>query len=165
MVYASHFLAPHRRRFPIPCPLPILFFSCLVSEETNFHLVFHLSVPGTHRRSRMPSSDLGEGWPFFALHCSFVSTSPEYGGLVRVALCRRNLVSFHPSWAVAGGGVGVFSPLAWRGSEADLLMVTCAQSWFPGVPGVELFCGEAGIVEVFCWIPGIIVFKIGRAHV
>ena len=96
---------------------------------------------------------------FLALHCSFVSTGPEYGGLVVVALCGRNLLSFHPSWAVAGGGVGVFSPLAGRGSEADLLIVTCTQSWFPGVPGVELFCGEAGIVEVFCWVPGLIVFR------
>ena len=24
---------------------------------------------------------------------------------------------------------------------------------------MELFCGEAGIVEVFCWIPGFIVFR------
>ena len=38
-------------------------------------------------------------------------------------------------------------------------MVTCTQSWFPGVLRVELFCGEAGIVEVFCWIPGLIVFR------
>ena len=76
-----------------------------------------------------------------------------------VALRGRNLLSFHPSWAVAGGGVGVFSPLAGRGSEADLRMVTCTQSWFPGVPEVELFCGKAGIVEVFCWIPGLIVFR------
>ena len=22
-----------------------------------------------------------------------------------------------------------------------------------------MFCGEAGIVEVFCWIPGLIVFR------
>ena len=76
-----------------------------------------------------------------------------------VTLCRRNLLSFHPSWVVVGGGIGVFSPLAGLGSEADLLMVTCTQSWFPGVPGVELFCGEAGIVEVFCWVPGFIVFR------
>ena len=76
-----------------------------------------------------------------------------------VVLCRRNLLSFHPSWAVAGGGVGVFSPLAGQGSEADLLMVTCTQSWFLGVPGVELFSGEAGIIEVFCWVPGFIVFR------
>ena len=73
-------------------------------------------------------------------------------------LCGRNLLLFHPSWAVAGGGVGVFSPLARQGSEADLLMIMCTQSWFPGVLGVELFCGKAGIVEVFCWIPGLIVF-------
>ena len=80
---------------------------------------------------------------------------------MRVVLCGRNLVSFHPSWAVAAGGVGVFWPLAWRGSEADLLMVTCThwQSWFPGVPGVKLFCGEAGIVEVFRLKPGLIVFR------
>ena len=76
-----------------------------------------------------------------------------------VVLCGRNLLSFHPSWAVAGGGVWVFSPLAGRGLEADLLMVMCTQSWFPWVPGVELFCGEAGIVEVFCWIPGLVVFR------
>ena len=63
MVCASHSLALYRRRFPIPCLLPILFFSSLVSEETNFLLVFHLSALGTRRRSRMPSSDLGEGWP------------------------------------------------------------------------------------------------------
>ena len=76
-----------------------------------------------------------------------------------VVLCGRNLLSFHPSWAVTGGGVGVFSPLAGRGLKADLLMVTCTQSWFTGVPGVELFCGDAGIVEVFCWIPGLIMFR------
>ena len=66
-----------------------------------------------------------------------------------VVLCGKNLFLFHPFWAVAGGGVGVFSPLAGRDLEADLLMVTCTQSWFLGVPGVELFCGDAGIVEVF----------------
>ena len=71
----------------------------------------------------------------------------------------RNLLSFHPSWVLLGGGVGVLSPLAGRGSLADLLMVTCTQSWFPGVPGVELFRGEAGILEDFCWIPGLIVFR------
>ena len=75
-----------------------------------------------------------------------------------VVLCGRNLLSFHLSWVVAGGGVVAFLPLAGRGSEADLLMVTCTQSWFPGVPGVELFCDEAGSVEVFCWIPSFIVF-------
>ena len=68
-------------------------------------------------------------------------------------------MSFHPSWVVAGGGVGVFSPLVGRGSEANLMMVTCTQSWFPGVRGVEMFCGEAGIVEVFCRVPGFIVFR------
>ena len=76
-----------------------------------------------------------------------------------VMLWRRNLLSSHPSWAVAGGSGGVFSPLAGRGPEADLLMVTCTQSWFPGVPGVELFSGEAGIVEVFCWVPGLVVCR------
>ena len=60
---------------------------------------------------------------------------------------------------MVGGGVGVSSPLAGRGLEADLLMVTCTQSWFPEVLGVELFRGEAGIVKVFCWIPGLIVFR------
>ena len=96
---------------------------------------------------------------FLALRCSFGSTGPEYGGLVGVALCGRNLLSFHPSWAVAGGGVGVFSPLSGRGSEADLVMVTCTQSWFRGVLGVELFSGEAGIVEVFLWLLGFIMFR------
>ena len=76
-----------------------------------------------------------------------------------VRLCERNLRSFHPSWAVAGGGLGVFSPLAGQGSEADLLIVTCTQSWFHGVLEMELFYGEAGIVEFSCWIPGLIVFK------
>ena len=70
----------------------------------------------------------------------------------------RNLPSFHPSWPVAGGGVGVLSPLTGEGSEVDLVMVTCTQSWFPGVPGVELFDGYAGIFEVFCWVPGFVVF-------
>ena len=76
-----------------------------------------------------------------------------------VALCGRNLLSFHLAWPLAGGSIGVFSPLAGRGSEADLLMVTCTQSWFPRVPAVELFCGEAGIAEVFCWVPGLILFR------
>ena len=49
--------------------------------------------------------------------------------------------------------------MAGQGSEADLLIVTCTQSWFPGVPGVELFYGEAGIVEVFGSIPSFIVFR------
>ena len=65
---------------------------------------------------------------------------------------------FHPSLAVAGGSVGVFSPLTGGGSEVDLVMVTCTQSWFPGVPGVELFNGDAGIFEVFCRVPGLVVF-------
>ena len=68
-------------------------------------------------------------------------------------------MSFHLSWGVVGGGLGVFLPLAGQGSEADLLMVTCTLSSFPEVPGVELFSGEAGIVEVFCWVPGLIVFR------
>ena len=93
-----------------------------------------------------------------ALRCSSISVVPEEDGLVGVTLCGRNLLSFYLSWAVAGGGVGVFSPLAGQGSQANLLMVTCTQSWFPGVLGVELFCGETGIVEVFCWIPDLIVF-------
>ena len=70
----------------------------------------------------------------------------------------RNLLSFHPSWAVAGGGVAVFSPLPGGGSEVDLVMVTCTQSRFSGVPGVELFNGDAGIFEVFCGVPGLGVF-------
>ena len=77
---------------------------------------------------------------------------------MRVTLRGRNLPLFHPSWPVAGGGVGVFSLLTGRGSEVDLVMVTCTQSWFPGVPGVELFDGDAGICEVFCWVPGLVVF-------
>ena len=28
----------------------------------------------------------------------------------------------------------------------------------PGVPGVELFDGDACIFEVFCWVPGLVVF-------
>ena len=64
--------------------------------------------------------------------------------------------------SVLGGGwlwCWVFSPLAGRGSEADLLVVTSTQSWFPGVQRVELFCSEAGIVEVFFWIPGLSVLR------
>ena len=67
-------------------------------------------------------------------------------------------MSLHSSWAVAGGGVGVFPYFSARGSLADLVMVTCTQSWFPGVPGVELFDGDAGIFEVFCRVPGLVVF-------
>ena len=67
-------------------------------------------------------------------------------------------MSFHPPWAVAGGGVRVSSPLTGGGSEVDLVMVTCTQSWFSGVPGVELFNGDAGIFEVFCGVPGLVVF-------
>ena len=67
-------------------------------------------------------------------------------------------MSFHPAWTVAGGGVGVFSPSTGGGSEVDLVMVTCTESWFPGVPGVELFNGDAGIFEVVCWVPGLVVF-------
>ena len=76
-----------------------------------------------------------------------------------VTLRGRNLSSFHPFWTVAGGGVGVLSPLTGGGSEVDLLMVTCTQSWFPGVPGVELFDGDAGIFKVFCGVPGLVVFR------
>ena len=76
-----------------------------------------------------------------------------------VTLRGGTLPAFHPSWPVAGGGVGVFSPLAGGGSEVDLVMVTCTQSWFPGVLGVELFDGDAGIFEVFCWVPGLVVFS------
>ena len=67
-----------------------------------------------------------------------------------VTLRGRNLSSFHPSGMVAGGGVGVFSPLTGGGSEIDLVIVTCTQSWFPGLPGVEPFNGDAGIFEAFC---------------
>ena len=70
----------------------------------------------------------------------------------------RNLSSFHSSWTVAGGGVGVFSPLTGGGSEVDLVMVTCTQSRFPGVLGVEQFNGDAGIFEVFCRVTGLVVF-------
>ena len=66
-----------------------------------------------------------------------------------VALCGRNLSSFHLAWAVAGGGVGVFLRLSVRGSLADLVMVTCTESCFPGVLGVELFDGDAGIFQSF----------------
>ena len=24
---------------------------------------------------------------------------------------------------------------------------------------MELFCGEAGIVKIFCWVPGLIMFR------
>ena len=75
-----------------------------------------------------------------------------------VVLRGRNLSSFHSSWAVVGGGVGVFSPLTGGGLEVDLVMVTCTQSRFSGVPGVEIFNGDAGIFEVFCWVPGLVVF-------
>ena len=95
---------------------------------------------------------------FFTLCCSLVSTGPEFLGLVRVALRGRNLSSFYPSGAVAGGGVGAFSPLTGRGSEVDLVMVTCTRSWFLGVPGVELCDGDAGIFQVFCGVPGLVVF-------
>ena len=44
------------------------------------------------------------------------------------------------------------------GSEVDLVRVRCTQSWFPGAPGVELFNGDAGIFQVFCWVPGFVVF-------
>ena len=74
-----------------------------------------------------------------------------------VTLRGRNLPSFHPYWPAAGGGVGVFSPGTGRGSEVDLVMVTCTLSWFPGVPGVELFDGDAVIFKVFCWVPGLVV--------
>ena len=74
-----------------------------------------------------------------------------------VALRERNLSSFHPSWAVAGGGVGVFSPLTGRGSEVDPLMVMCIQSRFSEVLGVEMFNGDCGIFEVFCGVPSVVV--------
>ena len=38
------------------------------------------------------------------------------------------------------------------------MMVTCTQSRFRAVPGVELFHGDAGIFEVFCGVPGVVVF-------
>ena len=69
-----------------------------------------------------------------------------------------NLSLFHPSWTVAGSSVGVFSPLTGGGAEVDLVMVTCTQSWFPGVPGVELFNSDAGIFEVFSGVPGFVMF-------
>ena len=63
MVCASRFLAPHRRRFPIPYLSLVLFFSYLVSWETNFLLASRLSAPGTRRRKMMPSLVLGVAWP------------------------------------------------------------------------------------------------------
>ena len=75
-----------------------------------------------------------------------------------VTLREGNPSSFNPSWAVAGGGVGVFSRFSEWDSLADLVMVTCTQSWFPGVPGVELFNGDVGIFEVFGGVPGFVVF-------
>ena len=69
-----------------------------------------------------------------------------------------NLSSFHPSWTVAGGGVDVCSPLTGGGSEVVLVMVTCTVSRFPGVLGVESFKRDAGIFEVFCGVPGLVVF-------
>ena len=59
---------------------------------------------------------------------------------------------------VAAGRVGVFSPLAGEGLEVHLVMVTCTQSWFPGVMGVELFNGDVGIVEIFSGVPDLVVF-------
>ena len=39
------------------------------------------------------------------------------------------------------------------------MMVMCTKSWFPGVPGVELFDGDAGIAKVFCaGVQGLIMF-------
>ena len=70
----------------------------------------------------------------------------------------RNLSSLHPSWAVAGGGVGIFSRFSARGLLADLVIVTCTQAWFPGVLGVEPFNGDSGIFEVFCCAPGLVIF-------
>ena len=40
---------------------------------------------------------------------------------------------------------------------SDLVIVTCTQSWFPGVLEVESFDGDAGISEVFCRVTGIAV--------
>ena len=77
---------------------------------------------------------------------------------MRVTLPGSNLCSFRLSWTVAGSSVGVFSPLKGEGSEVDLVMVTCTQSWFPEVLGVELFDGDADILEVFCRVPGLVVF-------
>ena len=42
--------------------------------------------------------------------------------------------------------------------EVDLVMVMCTQSQFSGVPGVEIFNGDVGIFEVFCGVPGLVVF-------
>ena len=70
MVCGSCFLALHCRRSPIEYLSPIPFFSYLFSSETNFLLVFHLSAPGTHDRSRMPSLALGverPSWPYAVL--------------------------------------------------------------------------------------------------
>ena len=75
-----------------------------------------------------------------------------------MVLWGSNLPSFHPSQAVAGGGVGVLSPLVGGGSEVDLVMDTCTRFWFPWVPGVEPFTGDAGIVEVFCWVLSFVIF-------
>ena len=81
---------------------------------------------------------------------SFVSTGLEYVGLVGVALQGRNLLSFHPSWAITGRGVGVFPSLTGRGSEVDLVMVMCTLYRFPALLGVEMLNGNAGIFQVFC---------------
>ena len=70
VVCASRFLAPHRRRFPIPYLSLVLFFSYLVFWETNFLLASLLSAPGTRRHSMMPSLALGvarPSWPFVVL--------------------------------------------------------------------------------------------------
>ena len=61
VVYASRFLALHRRRFPIPYLSPILSVSYLVSSEPNSLLVSHSSAQGTVRGSMMPSLALGGG--------------------------------------------------------------------------------------------------------
>ena len=61
---------------------------------------------------------------------------------------------------VDDSGVGVFFPLAGRGSEVDLVMVMCTQSWFSVVPEVKLFNlnGNAGNLKVFSRVPGLVVF-------
>ena len=69
-----------------------------------------------------------------------------------------NLWLLHASWAVAGSGIGLFTPLPGRGSEVDLVMVICTHSRFSGVQGVEVFTGDAGILEVFCGVLGLLLF-------
>ena len=120
--------------------------------------VLHPSAWGTGRHSMLSKTAVGVA----PLSLPYVVPSsllpPSIDGLVGVALLGKNLSLFHSSWAVAGGGVGVFSPLTRGGSEVDLVMVTCTQSRISGLPGVELLNGHACIAKVVCWVPGLIVF-------